>query len=426
QNLVFQWARVYAGPLDDFGYSIVQTHDGGFAVCGATWGLGAPPWPNVIVLKTDHSGMLQWSKVYWTPMPLLCEEAYGLIQTGAGTPVHPLGYVVVGRMWEDTLARDAFLLRLDMQGNPVLFVNRFTGPFTEEAYSVTQRDSVSYVLAGWTNSWGPGTPAWANIFVSRVMASGPVTWRQVFGWSENDEKVMSDRALISTSDRGFALSGWTGSRGPGVPNTNFLVLKLTPAGQIQWSRVHPSLPGALLEQAYPIVENSQGGFATAGFTSSFGVGGKDFHLLTLNSLGWRPACIDSPAIPADSIPAVPDSMIQYLVPLDSTSFPLEPTSIEVTEVCPLVGVIESGSWPSPTCPLLIAGLRPQLELYVALAGSYQVNLLDCTGRRKAELANRHYPVGRHLLSVPTRLRPGLYYLDIRTEQRHAVRRLIRL
>jgi hypothetical protein len=56
------WARVYGGSNDDYGFDVIQTTDGGYALTGSTaYGSGSG---DAYLIKTDSLGNLLWSKTY--------------------------------------------------------------------------------------------------------------------------------------------------------------------------------------------------------------------------------------------------------------------------------------------------------------------------------------------------------------------------
>lgn len=72
------WQRTYGGILNDLAYSIIQTQDGGYAIAGATESLISAGMFDMIVLKLDADGNIQWQKTYGT---IGDEWAYSIIQT---------------------------------------------------------------------------------------------------------------------------------------------------------------------------------------------------------------------------------------------------------------------------------------------------------------------------------------------------------
>ncbi|MEO0212136.1 MAG: hypothetical protein ABIN66_09845, partial [candidate division WOR-3 bacterium] len=80
------WAKAYGGTGDEWGYSITQTTDGGYAVAGFTKsGLDSTDF---LVFRLDASGNLAWSKRFGG---VRNDTAFSIIQTA------DQGYAVVGR-----------------------------------------------------------------------------------------------------------------------------------------------------------------------------------------------------------------------------------------------------------------------------------------------------------------------------------------
>ena len=104
---------------------------------------------------------------------------------------------------------------------------------------------------------------------------------QIFYW--NQTIVSGDaRSLIKTSDGGFALAGSKSSFGGG---DDFWIVKTDVYGNEEWSQTHGGSEGDI---AYSLFETSDGGYALAGSTSSFGAGETDLWLVKTNEQGLIP------------------------------------------------------------------------------------------------------------------------------------------
>jgi len=111
--------------------------------------------------------------------------------------------------------------------------------------------------------------------VSSVAASSEM-WNQVYGGVGADFA----HSVVETSDGGYAVVGCTGSFGAG--GADVLLIKIDEYGTMEWNRTYGGVGG---DFAYSVVEASDGGFAVAGVTDSFGAGGNDFWLIKTDSLG---------------------------------------------------------------------------------------------------------------------------------------------
>jgi hypothetical protein len=342
------WGKVYSmmGTYEDQAYSIIEVMppDSGYAVVGWTEYGGGGPSPAIVVMRLEPSGLQRWTRIYhrrviWEPSPLIMpSEGYDIVELPPFPPTFPGGFAVTGRAvnpYWPTANWDAFVMCIDT-GGTVYWLKSLGGQYEDEGYSIIFDGAIT--AAGWTDSYGPGTGAAgapANIFAWKMDMLGNDIWKNAYGWMNNEEKLMDEQSLMLANDGNYALAGWTKSVGPGVPNPNFLIMKVEPtAGGIFLSRVHPSIPGAQSEKAYPIIHTISGGYAIAGFTNSFGVGGVDFHFLTLDQSGNRPVCVldEMPLIEA-ILWTEPESAVYFVEFFDTTHIELRDTMVQYTDVC---------------------------------------------------------------------------------------------
>jgi len=401
-----QWAWALGGAADDRAFSIVQTQDTGYAVVGYTYTYGPPPYPNILVMKLNPMGLPQWVRVYWCNPHLGEDEGHSIVQTADG------GYAVAGRAKVLLPGNfDAFVLKLNPAGN-VLWMNFVGGPADDEAYSVAQDLQTNVMAAGWTRSYGTNPMVTTDIFVLQCAPSGVPIWQFTYGWPVGDEQVLDDRSLVATMDAGSALCGPTTSVGPGYPNPNFLLLKLTPVGNMQWAYSHPSqnYPGLQSDVPYPLIQDAAGGYAAAGWTNSFGFLGKeDFHFATFSQNGSRVICTDSQFPERDSFLIDGGQMLDETVTVYWDSLPLVPESVRYHSICDTqVGVREQrpARAGSPRGALLAAGGR--ISLVLAQAADVDIRMYAADGRRLAVLARGLLAAGVHRLELPASAVPGVY------------------
>jgi len=102
--------------------------------------------------------------------------------------------------------------------------------------------------------------------INSVGASSEM-WNHVYGGTGADFA----HSLVETSDGGYAVAGGTNSFGAG--GADFLLIKTDEYGTMEWNETYGGIGG---DCAYSLVATSDGGFALAGVTDSFGAGGNDF------------------------------------------------------------------------------------------------------------------------------------------------------
>ena len=118
-------------------------------------------------------------------------------------------------------------------------------------------------------------PSVFNLFLAA--AEPPSTeWTQTYGGTSSDDAG----ALVRTSDGGYAIAGYTNSYGAG--QTDAWLVKTDANGNTQWSKTYG---GADTDIANALVQTVDGGYALAGYTYSYGAGGADFWLVKADSSG---------------------------------------------------------------------------------------------------------------------------------------------
>jgi hypothetical protein len=248
------WDKTFGGSGDDRAHSIIQTSDGGYAVAGVTLSFGAGEG-DFWLIKLDSRGNKLWDKTFGGSDD---DYAWSLIQTdakGAGE-------------------KDAWVIKLDKSGI-IIWDKTFGGSDDDYAFSLIQTDDGGYEVAGFTSSKGAGEK---DAWVIKLDKSGIIIWDKTFGGSGDDYAL----SLIQTDDGGYAVAGWTESKGAGGEDA--WIIKLDYEGNIIWDRTYG---GRNNDVALSLIQTDDGGYAVAGVTSSFGAGEGDFWIIKLDHEGSR-------------------------------------------------------------------------------------------------------------------------------------------
>ena len=153
------------------------------------------------------------------------------------------------------------------------FCKAIGGENDDGGYSLIQTSDGGYAITGYTKSFGAGE---GDVYVVKLDANGNLQWTTTIGGPEIEEGV----SLIQTSDGGYAIAGVTQSFGAGEDDA--YVVKLDANGNLQWTK---TIGGKKEDVGFSLIQTSDGGYAIAGATTSFGAGGWDAYLVKLDANG---------------------------------------------------------------------------------------------------------------------------------------------
>jgi hypothetical protein len=257
------WSRTYGGINSEYGHSIIQTSDSGFAVVGETRSFGAGSY-DIYFLKTNAGGDTLWTGTYGGDD---YEEGHSIIQTPG------CGYIITGSTRSSGYGDDDIcLVRTDSLGN-IAWIRTFGGLNHDSGNSVEHTGDSGFIIAGETESFGMGS---LDGYVVRTDANGDTLWTKTFGGT--DEDAIS--CIQATSDGGFILAGYTSSFGAGMADG--YLIRIDESGDTLWSRTYG---GAEDDYIYSVRQTSDGGYVLAGKSESYHVGGADVYIIKTDSLG---------------------------------------------------------------------------------------------------------------------------------------------
>jgi hypothetical protein len=262
------WSRTHGGANDEVAYSMIQTDDGGHAIAGYTYSYGAGS-ADFWLIKTDAFGNMEWSKTYGGTS---AEEARSVVQTSDG------GYAIAGA----TLSLgegswDFWLVKTDWFGN-MEWSKTYGRAWPDGLYSMVQTSDGGYALAGYTLSFDAGEDR--DFWLVKTDADGNQLWNKTYGGAGEE----GASTVIQTGDGGYALTG--GFRSYGAGEMDCWLIKTDSFGALLWEKIYG---GVANDGPNSLVQKNNGGYVLAGFTESFGAGGRDFWLIetdTETGLAW--------------------------------------------------------------------------------------------------------------------------------------------
>ncbi|MFH1321538.1 MAG: T9SS type A sorting domain-containing protein [Bacteroidota bacterium] len=264
------WTKTYGGATYDYGYSVLQTFDGGYAIAGKTDSYGAGSY-DFYIIRTDPSGNMLWTRTFGRFLDEGWYDDLFSIQQTADS-----GFVMVGST--ESYApfgpggMDVYMIKTDSEGN-LLWSKIFGGTDEDYANSVKQTSDNGYIIAGYTWSFGAG---WYDVYLIRTDAGGDTLWTRTYGNAEWDK----GHSVLQTTDGGFIVAGSTGSFGAG--NDDVYLIKTDANGDTVWTKTYG---GAEDDQGWSVINTADGGYVIAGYTESFGEGGKDFYFIKTDAYG---------------------------------------------------------------------------------------------------------------------------------------------
>ena len=162
-----------------------------------------------------------------------------------------------------------------VEAESIMWSQTYGGTSFDEAYFLVETSDGGYAIAGSTYSFGAGG---RDFWLVKTDANGVLQWSQTYGGTDSDVGY----CVVETSDGGYALAGHTYSFGGGI---DVWLVKTDASGVVEWNQTYG---GADFEFGYCVVETSDGGYAIAGMTESFGAGDFDFWVVKTDEYGVVP------------------------------------------------------------------------------------------------------------------------------------------
>jgi hypothetical protein len=302
------WERVYSGGGQDEARSVAVTPDGGYVMSGIYNGL------NLLLMKVDVDGNLQWSKFNVLPAP-----SFGTaIAVGADSTFLISGYVGNGSnrnsvllktdfggnlIWSKNLGvatEDALndlqllsdgtaivtgyvqgtgqlrLLRLDTQEGTILWDKSFgLSDHTEIGHRITVASNGDIVVVGERDK------TTKDVYVLRVSLSGDLIWEQTYATSPNSDEI--GYGIATAVNGGFVIAGRTFVANQSIVQGLLMKIEENGAATPAWTQFF--FPVA--QQLNDVTNDGEGGYIVCGKTYEVGGAGvqNETFLARVNSVG---------------------------------------------------------------------------------------------------------------------------------------------
>lgn len=139
----FVWAKTYGGTNADRGYSAHQTTDGGFIISGTTFSFGSGNY-DFYLIKTNLIGDTLWTKAFGAA-GIGSDQSFSVQETSDG------GYIICGYTTSfGAGSYDVYIIKTDSFGNSGCYQSNpptiVTSPLTQEANQLSQIFSPPTIL----------------------------------------------------------------------------------------------------------------------------------------------------------------------------------------------------------------------------------------------------------------------------------------
>lgn len=287
-----EWQRCIGGTYLDGGSDIRQTPDGGYIVMGHSASVeceiaGVKGSTDLWVVKLSPKGNMEWQKHYGTT-----GTDYGstIDYTSDG------GYILSGYVDPSgtSIEFGFYVVKIDAAGNQI-WEKSLGGTRNDQALGARGTPDGGCIVVGFTQSTDGDVTCnhgKNDGWIIKLGNTGNVQWKKCLGGSQDDLLW----AVELSDDGGYVVAGQTssddgdvsGKHSPGIPSSDFWVVKLNNAGIIQWQKCYG---GDYNEIAKAIHRAPDNGFVIGGTSTSANgdlscfAGAEDFWVIKINSTG---------------------------------------------------------------------------------------------------------------------------------------------
>jgi hypothetical protein len=261
------YASIGTGSFNELAYSVLLAEDGGFILAGSkstsTNGL------DFYLAKTSANGTVEWERSYGGYAD---DSANSVARSSDG------GYVLVGYTKSFGAGNsDIMMIKTDASGQQEWFAT-FGGARDDIGESVQMTAGGGFIIAGGSRSFDPMGSY--DFYLIATDPSGGMIWNKTYGGNDFDYAT----SVQQTSDGGFIMAGGTGIFLSFVKD--ILLVKADPQGNAQWSKTYGASGP---ENAYSVVQTSDGGYLIGGSTRSYGSSEEAFLVKTdaAGELEWQ-------------------------------------------------------------------------------------------------------------------------------------------
>lgn len=205
-----EWQKLLGGENDDRALSVRQTSDAGFIIFGSSNSVNTTCTNHgdydYYTLKLSEEGTVIWQKMFGGSSR---EWGFSILQTSDG------GYIACGLSASTDIPNcpsrgewDSYLIRLNPNGS-LLWQKKYGGSSSDLSYQIQSMANDFICLGG---SWSRDIPECANhgdrdFYLFKVDSKGDLKWQKLYGGAKTDYASSFDQ----TADGGLIIAGGSGS-----------------------------------------------------------------------------------------------------------------------------------------------------------------------------------------------------------------------
>ncbi len=258
------WAKTYGGEEAEGGRAVCFCPDSGFFIAGYTFSHGTGD-PDLLVIKTDDSGEMEWSRTY----------GGAGAEYGNACLCLPDGYLVTGYTSSfGAGSKDVYVIKLDKKGKEI-WSKTFGGAAWDVGTALCESGDGNFFVCGYTHSFGKGEE---DVYLIKIDKNGNKLWSKTFG----GERLDMANSISLTTDGGLLIGATSGSFSS---NTDFYLIRTDDQGEEIWSRTYAAEGprGHAFDWCNAMSRTHDGGAILTGYTDSQDV--MDMHLIKTDADG---------------------------------------------------------------------------------------------------------------------------------------------
>lgn len=160
------------------------------------------------------------------------------------------------------------------------WMRSYGGPNREEAECVIQSNDGGFVIVGYSARSSASNSH--DFWIVKTDSNGDMQWNRTYGGTDNEEAY----CVVQTTDGGYAV---VGDVNPGPSGgTDILLVKINVNGDMQWNKTYGGGVGSE-SHAFSLIQTSDGGYAIAGSFVLVGLGSQphtiNMYLVKTDSSG---------------------------------------------------------------------------------------------------------------------------------------------